>query len=432
MQSISALKTCATDFIGYVRWFRSGTVISGMVLLLTHGLTGCAGQHTRNVAAAPTVPPAERGWIGLPHLPTELRFGGYGKLDVIYDIGAAGGYYNYVPGIPLEGTAAAERQGQTRMHARESRIVMETRTPGALGTTTASTVLEADFLTEDGSETQTNSTRLRLRRYYGVLGRLLAGQHWSNFMDLDAIPESVDDAGPSGQIFIRQPQLRYSHPLGADSLCAVSVENGSNDIVTTEEPDPPAPLQRLPDFIGRCTTAWDWGHISSSALLREFRIDDGAARSDSSFGYGLGLAGSLRLRKDRILFQLNGGHGIGRYIIDLAGYGARLGSDQELQPLLVAGGFLAYEHWWTDAIRSTVLVSRTRLFSCTSGAVSCGGPSGLNRMTESLHANVYWDVTSTVEIGLEYSRGRRETLGGASGHTDRLQLGITFYLREAR
>ncbi len=391
-----------------------------------------AGAQTGEPAARPAVPPGERGWIGLPYLSTELRFGGYAKLDAIYDIGPAQGYYNYVPGIPLEDTAAAERQGQTKLHARESRIVMETRTPEALGSLSASTLLEADFLTDDGSETQTNSTRLRLRRYYGVLGRMLAGQHWSNFMDLDAIPETVDDAGPSGQIFIRQPQLRYSHPLGSDSQCAVSAENGSSDLVVTDEAEPAPPLQRLPDFIGRCATAWAWGHISSSALVREFRIDDGGDRSSASFGYGFGLSGSIRIRRDRLLYEFNGGHGIGRYIIDLAGYGARVNGEGDVEPLLEAGGFLAYEHWWSDAIRSTLLVSRTRLFSCTSSAASCGGPSGLNRMTQSIHANVYWDVTSTVEVGLEYSRGSRETLGGASGHSDRLQLGITFYLRPSR
>ena len=422
MQSISAWET------GALR----------IVLVVAAAATGCAA-HTAapeepqgaKPAAPPAVPPGERGWIRLPYLPTDLRFGGYAKLDVLHDIGPAQGLYNYVPGIPLDDTAPAERRGQTKLHARESRIVMETRTPEAFGSVTAATLLEADFLTDEGSETQTNSARLRLRRYFGVLGRVLAGQHWSNFMDLEVIPETVDDAGPSGQIFIRQPQLRYTHPLGDGSECAVSVENGSADIVVADESDP-SPLQRLPDFIGRCMTSWAWGHISSSALLREFRIDDGGSRSSASFGYGFGLSGSLRLRRDRILYELNGGHGIGRYIIDLAGYGARLDGEGGVEPLLEAGGFVAYEHWWSHAVRSTVLVSRTKLFSCTSGAVSCGGPSGLNRMTQSIHANVYWDVTSTVEIGLEYSRGSRETLGGDSGHSDRVQLGITFYLRPPR
>jgi len=374
------------------------------------------------------VPPPEPGWFKLPAGATELRISGYAKLDAIYDLRAPQGYINDVPEIPLAGTAEATRRGNASLHARESRLVIESRTHA--GGAELKSLLDADFFTADGAETQVNSTRLRLRRYYGTYGRWLAGQNWSTFMDLDAIPDTEDYEGPSGQIFIRQAQLRWTLPLGARSQLAVAIENPAGDLQPVAGVANASPRNRWPDATSRFTTAGAWGHLSLSGLVRELRSDDGAGHVGAAWGYALGIAGSFAIGPDRVLYELNGGRGIGRYVLDLGGYGARWNGEDRVTPIPAWGGFAAYQHQWARALRSTIVYSETRVYgeAATDAALSVMTVPPANRRTQSLHANLFWDVADQLEVGIEYSRGRRETVNGNSGVSERIQLGIRFYL----
>jgi hypothetical protein len=374
------------------------------------------------------VPAPAPGWIQLPVRATELRISGYAKLDANYDLRAAQGYYMDVPHIPLRGTAAARLRGTTTLHVRESRLVVQTRTRTAAAE--VGSFLEADFLTDEGSETQTNSTHLRLRRYYGTYGSLLAGQTWSAFMDLDAIPDTVDHEGPSGQIFIRQPQLRWTVPIGARGALVLALENPSSDLEDVPGGSSASPQHRWPDLTSRLTIAGGWGHVSLSGLARELRSDDGAGHAGAALGYGVGVAGSFVFADDRLSYELNGGRGIGRYVLDLAGYGARWDGEGQVTPIPAWGGFGAYQHHWARAVRSTIVYSETRVYDGPTAdpAVVPSLVPPANRRTQSLHLNLFWDVADQIEVGIEYSRGRRETTDGGSGVAERLQLGIRFYL----
>jgi len=392
---------------------------------------GAAPGAPANTPPLPLPAPAatpEPGWIQLPLRATELRLSGYAKLDANYDLRAPQGFYMDVPNIPLRGTPESRLRGTTTLHVRESRLVLQTRT--RTGSAEVGSFLEADFLTAEGSETQTNSTHLRMRRYYGTYGALLAGQTWSAFMDLDAIPDTVDHEGPSGQIFIRQPQLRWTVPLGARRELVLGVENPSSDFEARPVGSSATPRHRWPDGTGRLTIAGGWGHVSVSGLARELRSDDGAGHAGAALGYGLGVAGSVALGEDRLLYELNGGRGIGRYVLDLGGYGARWDAEGQVAPIPAWGGFAAYQHQWARAVRSTIVYSETRVYgepiADPASVSSMVAPA--NRRTQSLHVNLFWDVADQVEVGVEYSRGRRETNDGGSGVAERLQLGIRFYL----
>src|SRR5690606_11368614 len=77
-----------------------------------------------------------------------------------------------------------------------------------------------------GNETSTNTYAVSLRQAYVSWNKWLAGQTWSNFQDVAALPDSVDFVGVTdGTIFVRQAQLRYtSGPF------SVSIENPQTTI----------------------------------------------------------------------------------------------------------------------------------------------------------------------------------------------------------
>jgi hypothetical protein len=108
------------------------------------------------------------GSFKLPGTDTSLGFHGYAKLDIIRDLNAFQGDTVSFPAIPLDGTAAARRQGATRLQARQSRFNIETRTPTEYGT--LRTLIEGDFFGAGRNEFTSNSSAFRLRHAYGELG----------------------------------------------------------------------------------------------------------------------------------------------------------------------------------------------------------------------------------------------------------------------
>ena len=262
---------------------------------------------------------------------------------------------------------AAQRQGATRLNGRQSRLNVETRTPTGLGT--LRTFIEGDFYGTGGNELSSNSTTFRLRHAYGELGPVLAGQTWSNFMDLELLPETEDFNGPAGQIFVRQAQLRYTQPFGASTRVAVAVENPESDFTgpgTTGNPPVTGAtaaggisnaLNKIPDFTARFVTDQPWGHLSFSALARDLQANVIATgRHAEDFGYGLSLAGTINtFGRDHLLYQVNGGTGIGRYLQDGVGTGGAFNGTSILEAQSAFGAFGGYQHWWTDTIRSTAV-----------------------------------------------------------------------------
>jgi hypothetical protein len=61
--------------------------------------------------------------------------------------------------------------------------------------------LETDFAGANG---------FRIRHAYGQINRILVGQTWSLFSHINALPSTVDFAGPTGSLHARTPQIRYS------------------------------------------------------------------------------------------------------------------------------------------------------------------------------------------------------------------------------
>jgi len=356
----------------------------------------------------------------LPGLNTIVRFGGFAKLDMIYDFNSPQGDLVFVPGIPLEGSEAANRRGHMVLHARESRFALETRTGSPYGE--VKTYLELDFFLTEGKELVSNSYRPRLRHVYGSVGPFLAGQSWSTFMDVPSLPENEDHEGPSGQNLVRQAQVRYTWELGPSNVLALAIENPQSEFIEQDGSTQHA-FDRWPDLIARWTTTHGWGHFSLRALAREIRRDDGAGQVDAAVGYGLGIAGSFKLLgKDLLIYQLAGGNGIGRYILDVAGQAASF-DGENLRLQTAWGGFVGYQHWWTETIRSTAVYSRTRINNTRSVV-----PGSTNRETQSLHVNVFWNLTRQVELGLEYIYGRRDTEDGSIGDFHRMQAGFRFSL----
>jgi hypothetical protein len=416
---------------------------------------------TRNrVASAQAVTAgAVPGMWKLPGTETSIGFSGFVKVDAFYTIGrphaspggAAGnpggqpvGDEFILSSIPVDGSVGAGQGSDFRMHARQSRIRFESRTPTDWGL--FQTRIESDFFFTAGNERFSNSDLMRVREAWGALGPVLGGQRQSTFMDADTFAEMVDNFGPAGDSNVRQAQIRYSYQPRSDIGLDLAIENPETMLAT---PNPALRntnfVDRAPDMIARLRHRASWGAINLSGVLRRFEYDDGRGDHDSLWGGGGHLGSTINLwGKDTFKFAVNYGPGLGRYVRTAVGGSPELNVTCATDPAAtfvpgcgavatlntVFGGWGQLTHWWTNTLHSNLIFGymEAEVDVARLGA----GANGLNRNIQSVAANLFWNPVSRVNIGLEFSHGWRYLARAApgsqmSGEASRIQLGMQYH-----
>jgi hypothetical protein len=110
------------------------------------------------------------------------------------------------------------RDHNTFAGVRQSRLGVRSSVPTELGE--LKTQFEFELF---GTGVDAGQTTFRLRHAYGELGAFGAGQTWSPFMDIDVFPNSLEYWGPTGMVFFRNVQLRWT-PVKGDTRVTVALE----------------------------------------------------------------------------------------------------------------------------------------------------------------------------------------------------------------
>ncbi|MBL4900637.1 MAG: hypothetical protein JKX76_13565 [Colwellia sp.] len=200
--------------------------------------------------------------------------------------------------------------------------------------------IELDFYGGGGNQIISNSSHPRLRHAYIKYKNITVGQTWTTFMNTSALAESADFGGPlNASAFIRQGQVRYT--MGG---LQVSLENPYSDKGDSSQ-------DSIPDLIAKYTFKGDWGNVSVSGLARQLNTVGG--NTESAVGYG--ISGRLKtFGKDDFRFQVHAGN-TGRYVGVVAARDLVGEKAEDTTSFMVA-----YRHFWTDDMRSTVFYGSTK------------------------------------------------------------------------
>ncbi|MFA5683978.1 MAG: DcaP family trimeric outer membrane transporter [Lysobacteraceae bacterium] len=353
---------------------------------------------------------------------SQFSYGGFIKLDAMLTDTRDGeladsstGRLMYLPSaIPVGGAGEGV---DFDAHAQFSRFWFNVASNTEAGDSLRA-YLELDlFGSALGNEAATNTYGLTVRHAFVSWNRWLAGQTWSNFQDVAALPDAVDFIGPTeSTVFARQAQVRYS--AGPWSF---SLENPQT--LLTPNLGGAARLSSddgwLPDLTVRYTHRGESGHVGIAALARQLRYENPASGiDDSATGYGLSVSGKTALgERDDLRWMLSGGRGIGRYIglaIDSDGV---LDGGGDIDASGIVAGFLAWRHVVDPRLRTNLFYSRVELDHDT--ALS---GLGLTRRVHSLHANLIWTPLPKLDLGVEAILGERELESGAEGALRRLHF----------
>ena len=183
------------------------------------------------------------GSMRIPGSDAALRIGGRVRMTSINSFDPIGTDDRFVTSsIPVEGSDAARKGDRTTYTAAPSQYNLDLRTPTGVGAMRA--FIEGDFARSGSGDL------FRLRHAYGQWRKLTIGQTWSTFSDPEAQPDGIDFEGLNAISLFRQPQFRWTHPLGKRLALALAAENPSPQISAPDGSAVPG-VNQVPDLVAR-------------------------------------------------------------------------------------------------------------------------------------------------------------------------------------
>lgn len=356
---------------------------------------------------------------------TTLRYGGFIKADFLatkaHDgqlADAAAGRILYVPSQTPVGGSASDIDYDA--HAKFSRFGIGVDTVTESGDKGGAYV-EMDFFGNAlGTQVATSTYGVTLRHAYAYWNQWLAGQTWSNFMDVGALPDTVDFIGPTdGVLFVRQSQIRYT--TGAFSLALENpettyVQNGGGPVTASDR-------GAFPDLTARYGWKGDWGTFGIGGLLRNLKAERAGSGTVSAID-GTEMAGAVTVggkwvlgKSDDLRYQVTAGNGFSRYVGLGITADTAVEANGDLDALGGVAGYLGWRHVWSPKLRSNLVYARSQY----DNPVSLTG-GGVTESVQSIRANLFYSPLPKVDVGAELMVSERELESGVDGRLTRLQF----------
>ena len=364
---------------------------------------------------------------------------GFVQADFIYDFKRVDPDWNdtlRVTTIPTRGEPYGG-DGEFVTSVRQSRMGINGSYQTDAGEVTG--LLEYEWYGTGGDAGQTTP---RLRHAWATWNNLGAGQTWSNFMDPDVFPATIDYWGPTGMVFYRNQQLRYTFPMGDNEL-SFSIEDPGTALTVGRFRDedscdiPGSPGNNcgssaddifqakndVPDFTGRYRSNNDWGHWQLAGIVRKLgyeRLDN--SDDDYEMGYGVNASSVINMfDRDKLKLQVAYGEGIGNYFndggLDVAPDSADI-NDASATAVTILGVVAYYDHYWSDKWSSTIGWSMTELDD------EDGQAFDEFKKGQIASTNLLFYPTKDIFLGAEFSWGEREDVDGTTGEDYRIQFSM--------
>lgn len=347
---------------------------------------------------------------------------GHIQLDAIYDLDRVDPTWestfrpSTIPTVPGEFGS----DGNTTLSIKQTQLGTKLAVPTPVGDLKG--WLEFDLF---GTGSDAGDTAFNIRHAWVEVGGLGFGQTNSTFMDVSIFPNVVDWWGPSGMVFNRNPQLRYTFRGEAgDFAVALEKPNGSFNTgvfgdISPELDSAARAKTEIPDLTAHWRSERDWGHVQIAGVLRrlEFELvpntDDDALFEDT--GWGINLTGVANITDlDRLKLGVVYGEGIGSFMNDGGVNLAPQNFEEEAVPLLGLTAY--YDHYWSPQLSSSI-------------GFSLNDPDSRNQQAaDEFERGLYSSVNllyapyPELLIGSELLYGEHEDVGGGEGDALRVQF----------
>ena len=287
-----------------------------------------------------------------------------------------------------------------------------------------------------GTGVDAGQTTFRVRHMYAKWGGQLIGQTNTLFMDGDIFPNVVDYWGPTGMVFVRTPQIRWTFWDRDGWTAAVALEHPSDDIdpgnirlISEEVADNIQANEELPDLTAAIRYGGDWGHVRLAGILRKVGYDTKGTEDNepdgSETGWGINATTAFKLGLATPRLGIVYGRGIATYMndggMDLAPSVETIISPgsiilvPEAEAVKLLGVSAYVDLQWTKQWTSSLGYSFTKVDN-----TNFQDPTAFHK-GEYASANVLYAPADNILAGAELLWGRRTDNDGEKGTDTRLQ-----------
>lgn len=301
------------------------------------------------------------------------------------------------------------------------------------------------------------SNQLLLKKAYVSWRGFTAGQKNTLFQDNAASqPPTIDNEGPSGMVSTTAYEVSYTSPSYGGFRYAIGIDlpsyyssNGvyrgkdfklwhGEEIQGQPVADPTAYNQNVPDIPMWIEYAGEnMNRIRLSGIIRNFSYRD-ILKSErcNTVGWGMMLSGNLQPVEPLILYATAAyGKGIGAYIQDIAGQPLSfIPTDNEpgkMSPTPMMGATLGATYNFNSQWQMNAMVSEARLWDVEPYAIAASStPENINNYKYGFYAagNIFYNISSYLQVGVEYLYGRRATWNAGHASDNRVQAQVMFTL----
>lgn len=360
---------------------------------------------------------------------------GFAMLDSGYDFGQIDpNWFDVVRPTKLP---AFENEfgpsGNVFFSVRQTRWGVKTTVPTGIGD--LKTIFEFELF---GTGVDAGQTTFRLRHAWGELGQIGAGQTWSPFMDPDVFPNSIEYWGPTGMVFFRNVQARWTPWQKGDSNFMIAAERpgasaDQGQYAGRIELAGVTPQFTLPDISAHFRYAGEKGHAQIAGMFRKISWADLNATPTLNihgtvYGWGINASGNLKFDKaDVARLQLSYGDGIENYMNDApVDVGVKPNPGNPTNPItgeaLPVLGIVAFDdHNWNEKFSTTVGYSYENI-SNSAGQLASSFHQGHYAL-----GNLLYYPTKNVMMGPEFQFGRRVNFADGWNYNDyRVQFSFRY------
>lgn len=346
-----------------------------------------------------------------------LGIGGFVRTTAEYDFGGIVDNIDFIPAyIPNGGKI----KNQFQMDASTSTIFLKL---------VGHTRLLGDFVVYTAGDFRDGSNHgFYLRNAYVSFRDFTVGYTYGGFMDLAAVPSTIDFQGPNGAAFYRATQLSYTYKGLKNFRFNLSVEAPAVDGTTNG--DFTIAQQRMPDFTAYVQYGWNSGsHLRAAGLVRRMTYTSPlCSKASDVTGFGVQASTTFNIGSQwRVFGQATYGKGIAQYMNDLSNLNVDIVPDPEkegkMQVLPMLGWYAGLQYNISPSIFLSSTYSMSRLYSDHGYPAEA---SSAYRYGQYLAANVFWHVTPNMQVGAEYLRGWRTNFDDITHHANRLNLLVQY------
>lgn len=348
-----------------------------------------------------------------------LGIGGYVRATAEYDFGGIVNNVDFFPAlIPNPGSADRAR----------NQFQMDITTSTLFFKLVGRTKRLGDFVVYTAANFRGPSNSFQLQNAYAQFLGFTIGYNYGNFMDLAALPPTIDFAGPNGSSFYRATQLSYTYSKLKNWKFGIAAEMPAVNGTTNQ--DLSISTQRMPDFIASLQYNWNANsHLKLAALVRSMTYSSAMHdKAYSTTGYGLQASTTFSITpKVQIFGQANYGKGIGQYLTDFSVLNVDIVPNPEkpgrMQALPMLGWYAGLQYNLTKNVFVSGTYSLSRLYSDNEYPAA---NSDSYRKGQYLVANLFWNVSSNLQVGAEYLRGWRTDFNSDTRHANRLNALVQY------